>query len=77
MQKLVPVSTKGQVVIPAPMRKRLKIGRAVVIKEQGNQLLVEASSTLEESFGIGGKEMIVVAREISRARRIEVESERS
>jgi hypothetical protein len=59
------------------MRKRLKIGRAVVIKEQGNQLLVEASSTLEESFGIGGKEMIVVAREISRARRIEVESERS
>lgn len=77
MQKLVPVSTKGQVVIPAPMRKRLKIGRAVVIKEQGSQLLVEASSTLEESFGIGGKEMIAVAREISKARRIEVESERS
>ena len=74
---MVPVSTKGQVVIPAPMRKRLKIGRAVVIKEQGSQLLVEASSTLEESFGIGGKEMIAVAREISKARRIEVESERS
>lgn len=77
MQKLVPVSTKGQVVIPAPMRKRLKIGRAVVIREEGNLLLVEPSSTMEESFGAGGKEMIDVAREISRARRKEVESKRS
>lgn len=76
MQKLVPVSSKGQVVIPAPMRRRLKIGRAVVIREEGKLLLVEPSSTLEESFGAGGKEMMDVAREISRARRREVESER-
>lgn len=77
MQKLVPVSSKGQVVIPAPMRKKLKIGRAVVIKEEGHVLLMEPSRTMEESFGAGGREMLDVAREISRARRREVESERT
>lgn len=77
MQKLVPVSTKGQVVIPAPMRKKLKIGRAVVIREDRGVLVVEPSKTLEESFGSGGDEMIDVAREISRARREELESEGS
>lgn len=76
MQKLVPVSTKGQVVIPASMRKRLKIGRAVVVKEEGGRLLIEPSTTMEESFGAGGKEMAEAAREISRERRKEVESER-
>ena len=77
MQKLVPVSTKGQVVIPAAMRKRLKIGRAVVVKDEGGHLLIEPSTTLEESFGAGGKEMADVAREISKDRRKEVESGRS
>ncbi len=77
MQKVVPVSSKGQVVIPAPMRKRLEIGRAVVIKEEGGMLLVEPSKTMEESFGAGGEEMVEVAMEISNARREEVESESS
>ena len=77
MQKVVPVSSKGQVVIPAPMRKRLEIGRAVVIKEEGGMLLLEPSKTMEESFGAGGEEMVEVAVEISKARRREVESENS
>lgn len=77
MQKVVPVSSKGQVVIPAPMRKRLEIGRAVVIKEEGGMLLLEPSKTMEESFGAGGEEMVEVAVEISKARRREVESESS
>jgi AbrB family looped-hinge helix DNA binding protein len=77
MQKLVPVSVKGQVVIPAPIRKRLKIGRAVVITEESGKILVEPTRTMDESFGVGGDEMLSVAREISRDRRREVESERS
>lgn len=77
MEKLVPVSVKGQVVIPAPMRKRLRIGRAVVMKEEEGKILVEPSSTMEESFGNGGVEMLSVAREISKDRRKEVESNRS
>ena len=76
MKKLVPVSTKGQVVIPALLRRKMKIGRAVVISDEGGRILIEPSKSLEESFGEGGDTMIEVAREISEERRREVESER-
>ncbi|MGA2663961.1 MAG: AbrB/MazE/SpoVT family DNA-binding domain-containing protein [Nitrososphaerales archaeon] len=71
MEKVVPVSPKGQVVIPAPIRRRLKIGRAVVIREEGGRVLLEPSRSMEESFGEGGDDMVDVAREISRDRRRE------
>jgi len=77
MEKVVPVSVKGQVVIPAPIRKKLKIGRAVVMREEGGVIVVEPSRSMEESFGIGGHVMVDVAREISRDRRREARSERS
>jgi len=76
MEKVVPVSSKGQVVIPAALRKKFKIGRAVIIKDEGGRILVEPSRSMEESFGMGGDEMLDVAREISKDRRKEVESER-
>lgn len=77
MEKVVPVSSKGQIVIPAPLRKKHKIGRAVVIRDEGGRILVEPSRSMEESFGAGGDAMLDVAREISRDRRKEVESERA
>jgi AbrB family looped-hinge helix DNA binding protein len=77
MEKVVPVSSKGQVVIPAPLRKKFKIGRAVVIRDEGGRILLEPSRSMEESFGAGGDEMLEVALEISRDRRKEVESERA
>jgi AbrB family looped-hinge helix DNA binding protein len=77
MEKLVTVSIKGQVVIPAQMRKRLKIGRVVKIRDEGGRILVEPSTSLEESFGAGGDEMLEVAKEISRDRRREARSEHS
>ncbi|MGH9918895.1 MAG: AbrB/MazE/SpoVT family DNA-binding domain-containing protein [Nitrososphaerales archaeon] len=77
MDKLVPVSEKGQVVIPAALRKKHKIGRAVLIGEGGGKITIEPSQSMDESFGAGGKDMLEAAREISRERRREVESERS
>jgi AbrB family looped-hinge helix DNA binding protein len=77
MEKVVPVSSKGQVVIPAPLRKKFKIGRAVVIKDEGGRILVVPSLSMEDSFGAGGEEMKDAAREISRDRRREVESQRA
>jgi bifunctional DNA-binding transcriptional regulator/antitoxin component of YhaV-PrlF toxin-antitoxin module len=77
MEKVVPVSLKGQVVIPAPIRKKLKIGRAVLMRDEGDVIFVEASSSIEESFGSGGHVMVDVARDISRDRRREVRSEHS
>lgn len=76
MDRLVPVSQKGQVVIPAPLRKKLKIGKAVVIREEAGRILIEPSLSMKESFGSGGSEMFDVAREISRDRRREVDSGR-
>lgn len=76
MNKLVPVSQKGQVVIPAALRKKHKIGRAVVIAEADGKITIEPAQSMEESFGAGGDAMLEVAREISKERRREVESER-
>jgi AbrB family looped-hinge helix DNA binding protein len=77
MDKLVPVSQKGQVVIPAPLRKKLKIGKTVIIREERGRILIEPSTSMRESFGEGGDDMLHVAREISKDRRKEVESERA
>ena len=75
MEKVVPVSSKGQVVIPAPLRKKFKIGRAVVIKDEGGRILIIPSVSMEESFGAGGDQMIDAALEISGDRRREVKSQ--
>jgi AbrB family looped-hinge helix DNA binding protein len=76
MAKLARVSSKGQVVIPAPLRKALKIKRTVIIRREGGKIVLEPSSSMEEAFGTGGKEMVMVAIEIIQDRRKEVESER-
>jgi AbrB family looped-hinge helix DNA binding protein len=76
MQKLARVSSKGQVVIPAHLRRKLKISRTVMITEENGKIVLEPSMSMEEAFGTGGKIMRQVAREISRDRRKEVESER-
>jgi AbrB family looped-hinge helix DNA binding protein len=77
MEKVVPVSSKGQIVIPASLRKKLKIGRAVIVRDEGGRILVEPSRSMEESFGAGGDAMLDTAIEISKDRRREVESERA
>jgi AbrB family looped-hinge helix DNA binding protein len=68
MDRLVPVSQKGQVVIPAALRKKHKIGRTVVIAEADGEITIEPSQSMEESFGADGDAMLKVAREISRER---------
>lgn len=76
MTVVAKVSSKGQVVIPAEYRKRLRITRLVVISEEGDKLVVKPTASLEDAFGVDGDGMKEVAREISRDRRAEVESER-
>jgi AbrB family looped-hinge helix DNA binding protein len=67
------VSSRGQIVIPAQLRRRLKISRTVFIKEEDGKIILEPAATMEEAFGTGGKEMHRVAVDISRDRRREVE----
>ena len=70
------MTSKGQVVIPAKLRHKLRISGTVMIKEENGRIILEPSMSMEEAFGTGGKEMRQVAKEISRDRRKEVESER-
>ncbi len=76
MGKLARVSSKGQVVIPAGLRRKLGISKVVLISEKDGMIVLEPSKSMEEAFGTGGTKMLEVAREISRDRRREVESER-
>ena len=76
MAVVVKVSSKGQVVIPAEYRKRLRITRLVVISDEGDRPVVKPTASLEDAFGVDGEGMRDVARGISRDRLAEVESER-
>ncbi|MDV3293308.1 MAG: AbrB/MazE/SpoVT family DNA-binding domain-containing protein [Nitrososphaerales archaeon] len=76
MGKLVRVSSKGQVVIPAGLRRKLSISKVVLISEKDGKIMLEPSRSMEEAFGTGGTKMLEAAREISGDRRREVESGR-
>ncbi len=77
MQKIARVSSKGQVVIPAEIRKKLGRPRAVIIRESEGRVILEPAVTFDEAFGSGGKDAADIATEISRERRREVESKRT
>ncbi len=76
MQKLASVSSKGQVVIPAKMRKKLGKPKTVLIREENGKIIMEPALSFRDAFGTGGEVMRQVAIEISKDRRREVESER-
>ncbi len=76
MQKLARVSSKGQVVIPASIRRKHKISKTVIIREEKGKIILEPAKSLEESFGDGGEKARQAAIELSIERRKEVESER-
>ncbi|MGI0078854.1 MAG: AbrB/MazE/SpoVT family DNA-binding domain-containing protein [Nitrososphaerales archaeon] len=76
MQKLVRVSPKGQVVIPARIRNKLGKPKTVLVSEEKGRIILEPALSFKDAFGTGGKEAAKIAIEISRDRRREVESER-
>jgi AbrB family looped-hinge helix DNA binding protein len=76
MQKLVPVSSKGQVVIPAKIRSKLGDPKTMRVHEKDGKVILEPVLSFKEAFGTGGKAAAEIAKEISEDRRREVESER-
>jgi AbrB family looped-hinge helix DNA binding protein len=77
MTRIAKVSSKGQIVIPAEIRKNLGYPNAMLVQEDGNRVILVPAQTLKEAFGADGDASARVAAEISRERRREVESERS
>ncbi len=76
VQKLTRVSPKGQVVIPAQLRRKHKISKTVLIREDRGKIVLEPIKSLEESFGEGGERARQAAIEISMDRKKEIEFER-
>lgn len=72
MPKLVRVSSKGQVVIPAKIRTKIGRPRTMLIREENGIVLLEPALSFKEAFGSGGKSAEKIAIEISKDRRREV-----
>jgi len=66
------VSKKGQVVIPARIRRKFRIKREVAFTNEGDKMTLVPIIPMEEAFGIDGEVMREIAREISEARRREL-----
>ena len=74
--KLVPASSKAQVVIPAKIRKKLGRPKTLLVREENGKIILEPALSFKDAFGTGGREAAEIAVEISRDRRKEVESKR-
>jgi AbrB family looped-hinge helix DNA binding protein len=76
MQKLVSLSSRGQVVIPAKIRKKLGKPKTLLLREEGGKIILEPALSFKDAFGTGGREAAEIALEISKDRRKEVELDR-
>jgi len=72
MRFVVKVSKRGQIVIPAEIRRMFNIRDRVVIRVDGEVIKVIPFMSLEELFAVDGDVMKVVAREIVEERVREV-----
>jgi AbrB family looped-hinge helix DNA binding protein len=77
MATIAKISSKGQIVIPVAIRKKLGSPKAMIIEEDDGKVILVPTLTFEEAFGIDGRVGAKIASEISRDRRREVESERA
>jgi AbrB family looped-hinge helix DNA binding protein len=72
---VVKVSRKGQIVIPAEIRKKFNIRDKVVLEADDKGIRIIPLIPLEELFGVDGEVMREIAREIVRERLEEVKDE--
>ena len=70
---VVKVSSKGQIVIPAPIRRKYKIRDRVVVTVTDKGIKITPLVPLEELFGADGQIMREIAREIVEERKKEAE----
>ena len=68
MRFIVKVSRKGQVVIPAEIRRKYGIKNKVVIRADEDGVKIIPVFSLEEMFGIDGEVMKDIAKEIVKER---------
>ncbi len=72
MEYVLRVSRKGQVVIPAELRRRFNIKSRVILKVENNEIKIIPFMDLREAFGIDGEGMLKVAKAILADKRREL-----
>jgi len=76
MRFIVKVGRKGQVVIPAEIRRKYGIKNKVVIRADEDGVKIVPVISLEEMFGIDGEVMKDIAKEIVKERLEEMRREK-
>ncbi len=75
MEYVLRVSRKGQVVIPAEVRRKFNIKSRVVLKVEDGEIKIYPFVDLRDAFGIDGEKMYEVARALLRDKERELELE--
>ncbi len=75
MEYVLRVSRKGQVVIPAELRRRFNIKSKVILKVEDGGIKIIPFTDLKDAFGIDGDKMIKVAKAILAEKKRELELE--
>ena len=76
MEYVLRVSSKGQVVIPAELRRKFNIKSKVILKVEDGEMRIIPFTDLKDAFGIDGRKMIKVAKSILADKKRELELER-
>ncbi len=76
MEYVLRVSSKGQIVIPAEVRRKFNIRSKVILKVEGGEIKLIPLMDLRDAFGIDGDKMIEVARLLLNDKKREIELEK-
>jgi len=75
MEYVLKVSRKGQIVIPAEVRRKFNIKSKVILKVNGGEIKLIPFSDIRDAFGIDGNKMLEVAKAILRDKKREIKLE--
>jgi len=76
MEYVLRVSSKGQVVIPAEVRRKFNIKSRVILRVEDGEIKLIPFIDLREAFGIDGDRMIEVAKALLLDKKREIELEK-
>ncbi len=76
MEYVLRVSSKGQVVIPAEVRRKFNIKSKVILKIEDEEIKLIPFMDLKDAFGLDGDKMIEVAKSLLADKEREIKLEK-
>lgn len=75
MEYVLRVSSKGQVVIPAEIRRKFNIKSRVILRVENKEIKLIPVMDLRDAFGVDGDRMYEVARSLLAGKKRELDLE--